>query len=166
MPCQCRDLPDFAIIRMEDGDVMGHFEEVRHRGDPWWWLDASKCRSCGTFWLKAQEERQNDIILLRRLSRAQVDQIQRENRWPSEFDQYETLLRLGHEAGYRARFFDPLGDSSLAWVIGDLARQRPGIKVSEIAQLLNLDVKTAAVLIEKAVMDHDLNIDRESDSWP
>ena len=165
MPCKCKDLPQFAIIRMtECGEVIGHFEEVRRRGDPQWWLDASQCRSCGTFWLKAQEERQNDIILLRRLSQAQADQIQRENQWPPEFDQYETLLRLGHEAGYRASFIDPLKASSVAWTIGDLARQRPGIKVSEIAQLLNLDLKTAAVLVDKAVVEHDLNIDRESES--
>jgi hypothetical protein len=41
----------------------------------------------------------------------------------------------------------------LRWTIADLAKARPGIRVSELAELLNLDLETALTLAKRAVRD-------------
>lgn len=124
---------------------LDHFERVRHRGQPYWWL-------------MAQEERHNDVFLLRRLTGEQMRRVVEEDDWPPDFDRYETLLRLGREAGHRVVFVDPVGDSSLAWSMRDLALERPGIQVSELAALLNLGTKTATTIAREAVIKHGVEI--------
>jgi hypothetical protein len=166
MKCACLTLPDQAVIDMADtAATVDHFEMLRSRGEPYWWLHASKCTQCGTAWLVAQEERQNDVILLRRLSPAEVSGIVDEQRWPPDFDLYETLLRLGAAAGHSVRWADPVGDSSLEWTMADLARQRPGIRISELAELLNLDEETAAIIADKAVIKHGVVISGRDQPW-
>ena len=139
-------------------------EKVRDRGEPYWWLYAARCQSCGSPWLVAQEERQNDVILLHRLSNEELAVIVNDARWPDTFDLYETLLRLGRAAGHSVLWPDPLGDSSLEWTMADLARQRPGISVEELAELLQLDIATAAALAERARINHRASI-RTEGAW-
>ena len=67
---------------------------------------------------------------------------------------YEALLRLGLAAGTSVDFAEPEQANSLRWTITDLARARPGIRVSELAELLNLDIDTAHALARRAVR-HD-----------
>jgi hypothetical protein len=52
-------------------------------------------------------------------------------------------------------------DSSLAWLIADLAKERPGITLSEIAKLLNLDRELAKDLAKKAVRNEGIEINFE-----
>jgi hypothetical protein len=134
------------------------YERVRERGEPYWWLYAAQCTSCRTPWLVAQEERQNDVFLLHRLTASELDGIVANDRWPPDFDQYETLLRLGRSAGHSVHWVDPIGDSSLEWTMADLARQRPGITVSELAELLDLDEETAAIVADKTRIAHGVSI--------
>ena len=160
LACECVTLPDTAIIGMADpGQALTHFQELRRRGEPFWWLGVSMCTACNTPWLVAQEERQNDVFLLRRLSSGELARIVDDGQWPTDFDAYETLLRLGRAAGHSATFLDPVGDSSLAWSIKDLAHERPGITLLELAELLNLDLATAAIIAEQAVVKHGAVID-------
>ena len=56
--------------------------------------------------------------------------------WPSDFDRYEELIRLGIAAGIVFRFSDPMDTQH---TMADLARARPGIRVSELSRLLALD---------------------------
>jgi hypothetical protein len=142
----------------ETSTTLDLYEQIKERGEPYWWLYAARCTSCGTNWLVAQEERQNDVILLRRLTAAELDDIVTRDQWPSDFDQYETLLRLGRAAGHNVRWADPIGDSSVEWTMADLARQRPGISVAELAELLDLDKETAAVIADKARITHGVSI--------
>jgi hypothetical protein len=72
---------------------------------------------------------------------------------PSDFDSYEALLRLGLKAGKSVRFAESEEAGSLRWTIADLAKARPGIRVSELAELLNLDLETALTLAKRAVRD-------------
>ncbi|QDU68064.1 ChaN family lipoprotein [Engelhardtia mirabilis] len=130
-------------------DVMDTLAEVRRRGEPRWWLWAARCTACDQAWLVGSEERQNDLYCLRRLDEKELRAIEDEDRWPQDFDSYERLLHLGREAGRRVRFADPL-DSSLDCTMADLARARPGIKVGELASLLNLDIDLAAELARRA----------------
>lgn len=160
MPCECFTLPTTAVIDMaHPGHALDHFQEEVQHGDPYWWLYLARCTVCGTPWLVAQEERQNDVFILRRVTDQEAHAVVAENRWPSYLDLYETLLTLGRDAGHSAVFLDPVGDSSLVWTMADLARERPGITVPELAALLNLDLDTAAVIAEQAVLRDGAVID-------
>jgi hypothetical protein len=160
--CECVTLSNTAVVDMANpGSSMAHFENVAERGEPYWWLSAERCGVCGTGWLVAQEERQNDVFLLRRITQDQLTRIMEQQEWPNDFDRYETLLRLGAEAGHRAVFADPVGDSSLRWSMQDLARERSRIRLSELASLLNVDLATARVIAVQAI-SNGADIDLES----
>jgi hypothetical protein len=163
--CRCIRLRDLDIVDMgwfrapapafeqdrewSHEDVMDSLAEVRRRGEPHWWLWAARCTACGQAWLVGSEERQNDLFCLRRLDEAELNAIEERDRWPEDFDSYERLLQVGREAGRSVRFADPL-DSSIGNTMADLARARPGIKVSALAGLLNLDIELAVELARRA----------------
>ena len=148
--CECVTLADFAVVPMAaEVPAIDSLDQLARRGDPYWWLSAARCRVCGEAWLVGTDERQNDVFCLHRLRPEEVQDILEQHAWPADFDQYEVLLELGLRAGHEVSFFDPIGDSSLAWTIQDLARARPGIRLSELRRLLNLDAPTARVLAEQ-----------------
>lgn len=159
--CRCIELPDVAIVNMgEEGDVVLHtIDEIKWRREPYWWLSVRRCRACDQWWLVAQEERHNDVFCLRRLDPEQGTSIVDDDVWPSDFDTYEALLEIGVKAGCSVRFVDPLGSSSLSSTVEDLARTRPGIRVSEIARLLNLGTDLAATLAKRVVREKRLSIE-------
>ena len=138
-------------------DVMGTLRRIRSRGEPTWWLWAARCTACGQAWLVGSEERHNDLFCLRRLDEGELRTIEEQDRWPEAFDRYERLLELGREAGRSVRYVDPL-DGSHGDTIADLARARPGIRVSELARLLNLEDDVAAELARRAVAKDELSI--------
>lgn len=151
--CQCITLPMIADIGMGDDDeeiVFRTFAKRAERGEPFWWLKAVECRGCGQWWLVAEELRINDVYFLKRMSLAEVHRILESDSWPEDFDKYETLLRLGLYRGYRWRFDDPMA-RALRFTVEDLASERPGIKVSELAELLNLNVYEAEQLARKVI---------------
>jgi hypothetical protein len=157
--CACASIGAIGVVDMANtAKTIDHFHRIADRGEPYWWLYAARCDACGTNWLVAQEERQNDVILLRRLTVEELTEIRAGSSWPSDFDQYETLLRLGRQAGHTVRWLDPINDSSLEWTIADVARQRPGISVAELATLLDLDEETIAVIADKASLKHGVTI--------
>jgi hypothetical protein len=149
--CECARLDDLAVVPMGHHDaVFRSLQLVRKRGMPQWWLGAFTCSACGQTWLVAQEERHNDLFILRRLDAVASGQLLGEGVWPSDFDRFETLLEIGRAAGRAVRFAD-VTDSPLMHTIADLARERPGIRVSELAALLNLDPPVAAELAQQVV---------------
>jgi len=166
LECRCITLPTLAVIDMgeESEPVMATIEERRPRGEPFWWLWCGECTRCGQWWLVGQEERQNDVFCLRRLNGDDVTGLVETNVWPPDFDSYEALLRLGFEAGKRVRFDDPEEAKSLRWTIADLAKARPGIRVSELAELLNLEINTARVLARRAERDDGAVIEFDQDA--
>ncbi|MBI3761530.1 MAG: hypothetical protein HY260_06665 [Chloroflexi bacterium] len=116
--CGCAAVGAIGAIDMGDtAETVDHFDRIRERGEPYWWLYAARCKVCNTHWLVAQEERQNDVILIRRLTADELAQITVSGNWPTDFDLYETLLRLGREAGHTVRWADPINDSSLGWTM-------------------------------------------------
>lgn len=164
--CECVTLADTSVLDMADpGRGMQFFKERKSRGEPYWWLSFSECSVCGTPWLTAQEERQNDVFVLRRLSDVQAAGINNDGVWPDYLDHYETLLALGRQAGHSVRWVDPIGSSSLAATVQDLARDRPGIKISELMSLLNIEREIAATIAEQVVRAHGVEIDLEDQAW-
>ena len=129
--------------------AMRTLDEVKKRGEPQWWLWAARCTACGQGWLVASEGRLNDIFCLRRLDDPDLRNLELHDRWPTDFDHYERLLELSREAGHSVRFLDPLS-SSLEDTLTLLARQRPGIRTSELAHLLNLDPVLTTELARRA----------------
>lgn len=159
--CRCLRVANVAVIDMGDhDDVFRTFESICKRGEPYWWLSAYECSECGQAWLVAQEERQNDVFCLRRLSAEEYDWLLQKNQWPADFDRYESLLSLGCDAGRSVRFVDPL-NSSLRWTVVDLAKERPGIRVSELAALLNIERPLAEELAVRAVQGSGVEINIE-----
>lgn len=166
MPCQCVTLPDTAVVDMaHPGSLLDHFEELRVRGGRYWWLHFSRCVVCQTPWLVAQEERQNDVFVLRRLTSDEQEGILASDHWPTYFDAYGTLVRLGMAAGHRVQFLDPVGDSSLLATMCDIAGEQPGIALAELAALLNLDAETAAIIADQAILLHGATIDLGNEPW-
>jgi len=159
--CRCITLPKLAVIDMgeESNQALATIERRRARGEPFWWLWAGECTCCAQWWLVGQEERQNDVFCLRRLDDGEANALVEHNIWPSDFDSYEVLLRLSMEAGKSVRFVEPETAKSLRSTIEDLARARPGICVSELAELLNLDVDTAKRLARRVVHEEGVLVE-------
>lgn len=164
--CECIALPDLADLGMgEDASdtALRTLEQRAVRGPPLWWLAAYQCSECGQRWLLAQESRINDVFFLKRLSLEEGEQLFEEEQWPGDFDKFETLLRLGRERGHRWTVVDPLDplDFSLSGTAADLARERPGIRVSELAELFNLDIPVTKIIAKKAEHEEGVVIDFE-----
>ena len=165
MSCECASLKDIVVVDMaHPGQTMATLNEIKSRGGELWWLEVSQCSECHTPWLVGHEERQNDVFVLRRLSETEFQGILDNGVWPTYFDEYETLLQLGRDEGHSVQWVDPIGDSSLLSTITDLARQRPGIRVSELAVLLNIDFETAAAIADTASLTHGVSINRDDES--
>lgn len=160
--CECITLRDLADVGMgeEDENIFRTLEERAKRGPPLWWLSADQCTACGQWWLVAQEGRINDVFFLKRLSSEDGDRILKTNQWPDDFDKFETLLRLGRERGHSVRF-PCLLDSSLLWTAADLARERPGIRISALSYLLNVDIRRAELIARIARREEKVVIDFE-----
>ena len=160
LSCCCMQLSDIAIVDMgeESHKYFINFKEVKKRGDPFWWLSVYQCQVCKQSWLVGQEERQNDVFCLYRIAPNVMEDIIGNSQWPTIFDHYEALLRFGIEAGRSARFIDPLNSSSIRWTISDLAKDKPGISTSEIAELLNLDIELAEEISRKVIREDHVQI--------
>ena len=158
--CKCIEVKDLAVVDMGEESivVLKTIEEVVKRGEPYWWLHLSKCKNCDQYWLIAQEERQNDIVCMSRLETKIAEKIIKDNIWPSIFDKYEALLKIGKENDKSVRFFDPINGSSLAYTIEDLAKENPGIKLSYLAELLNIDIQTALIISKEVIKNKGVNI--------
>jgi len=129
--CVCVELRDLSVLPMGAGFSYRLYEkvsetlgEVKSRGEPYEWISANKCRQCGQWWLVATEIGHIDILCLRRLNREEADRLLREDLWPSDFDKYATLLRLGKEAGRMGGWIEGIDPSlsSIPWTMARLAR--------------------------------------------
>lgn len=151
--CRCAELSrvrvvDFAPID-EDELTLPPLEHVARAGVDLWWLSYRQCKVCGRNWLVAQEERINDVYVIRELSQIEASAILQAGQWPADFSQYETLIRLGHEAGHSARFVDTRCDT-LIHTTRDMLADRPTIANEELARLLNVSADDAVWLRQAA----------------
>lgn len=166
LACQCLTLANLTAVDMGEikKSVFQTLEQEASRGEPYWWLSVYRCKQCVEWWLVACEERHNDVFLLKRIAQEEARQIVEHDRWPSDFDRYETLLRMGRDLGHTVSYEDPLGSVILADTMADVARQRPGITLGELAELLNLDLDTAEQVARKVVAEEKVRICLERDS--
>ena len=158
--CSCVKLDSIDIIGMGSDEhfFLDTFKQVKKRGEKYWWLYMSQCEICKTYWLIAQEERQNDDLHLLKLNQEQAKNISEQNIWPNDFDEYENLLILSKKAGHSVRFDDPI-NSSMVFTVIDLVKNRPNINSREISDLLNLDLETANEIFKFAMIKAKIQTD-------
>ena len=135
--CVCASRTDTVVeeFSVAVAAAAGSFRRLRARGLPQWWLHLSVCDECGQHWLVAQEERLNDVFVLRKIADEEAQAVLAGAAWPIDLDFYEALLRLGAEHSHHSRFVDV--EDALPVAI-DLVGQRPNITNVEIANLVNL----------------------------
>lgn len=151
--------PAFEEDRDWSGEEVLRTLDVVHKAPkPRWWLAVVTCSACGQAWLMAQESRHNDIYILQRLDAGERREIEDNERWPSGFERYEQLLAIGRAQGHSVGYVDPLGSTELQATMADVARERPGVRLSELAELLGLDHELALVLARHVVADEDVTI--------
>ncbi len=154
--CLCVRHSNLAVIAMgQEDDFFVTLTQIHVRGNPFWWLYTSRCSVCAQNWLVGQEERHNDVFIMKRLSAGEVQSLVEHGHWPDDFDRYETLLKIGRDAGHSVRYLDPL-DGSLVYTVGDLAKARPGIRITELAHLLNVSKGIAVALVQMATAKEPL----------
>ena len=160
LSCECLSIADTDISDMGDErneNIFSTLKEIKNYGELIWWLSLHKFLICKQHWLVGQEERQNDVVCLKRLSQDESENIIKNNSWPGYFQTYEELLQLGKSHGRSVRFFEP-ENSSLYYTIVDLAKQRPGISIDEIASLLNLEKDVAITISQEAAVKENFTI--------
>ncbi len=153
MDCECIALPNLAVTDMgseQENRLWERLEEVKRYGESRWWLASYQCKKCRQYWLVAQESRQNDIHLLKRLDNTEAEKIIQNNEWPKCFETLEELFAIGRDNNRSVRFMEPL-DSSLVYSVDDLLKTRPNISTSEIASLLNIKEGLATQIRSKVV---------------
>jgi hypothetical protein len=140
-------------------DVFRSLEEMARRGKAVWWLSVNRCSECGQWWLVASEERINDVFLLRRLTESVGQAAVAQDKWPTEFDRFSTLLSLGRERGHRWRFADPMSPALIQTAI-DLANEMPDLDTASLANLLQINLPHAVALADRAESEAPIRIIR------
>ena len=158
--CKCLEISDNDVLDMglkKTDEFFSYLKNIKDRGNGRWWLFLAECTKCNEAWLVAQEERHNDIYCLKRLSENAKNDILNENKWPPDFDKFESLLSIGFEAGKKVRFFDPI-NSSIEVTIIDIVNEHPGINFNELIRLLNIDTETGKEIIRNIEKKYKLNL--------
>jgi hypothetical protein len=158
--CMCLETANRAVLDIgsESEPFMRSMEERGNAGQPRWWLSCIRCRECGDTWLVGLDSRLNDVYCLKRLDKEDSARLLASGIWPADFDRYETLLRMGYEAGRSVEYDVPLESKELYGTIADLARERPGIAVSELAHLLHLGTAIAWQMARRVVESEHVDI--------
>ena len=155
--CQCGELWDSEVVDLGEEDKT--FVIVKTRAEPLGWVSLEVCNDCGQHWLVGTDSSHNDVNCLLRLDAETVERILQDDVWPSDFDRYETLLELARDAGHKVSYGKiDSNNHALGWDISRLAKERPGIRVTRLASLLNITVPVATMLAQRVVDDFGVAI--------
>ena len=112
------------------------------------WMHRVHCRVCATEWWLVEEGRIYDVWILFR-------------GWANspKVDTYRGLLALAVEKGARVRYVDPYASIEIPSAIEELAKETPGIAVSELARLLLVPLEIIGFHAGRVSQDFGLNID-------
>jgi len=148
--CYCHTLPNLADVSMgEHSHIFQSFDKKANYGAPLWWLRLEQCSVCKDFWMIGNEERINDVFIMKRLAPTESQQIINKSLWPDDFKEFSTLLRIGRERGHSVRFIDPISPA-LVFTVIDLAVAKPGIKTQELSELLQISLLQTEALVSEA----------------
>ena len=130
-----------------DKRVFASLDLVLNYGGEKWWLYVSRCSVCLQYWMIAQEERIHDNFFFKRIDPETFLAIVETSDWPSDFMQYEELLRLARDAGHVTIYLDPRS-IALVETVNELRTARPDISPDEVAFLLSISTKQALKLLQ------------------
>ena len=148
--CECHSLSNLDTVGM--GHHQNIFNTLKRRenfGSPLWWLSLVECSGCNQFWMIGSEERINDEFILKRLSTTVSEKILNDDIWPEDFKKYSSLLLICRDQGKSVRFMDTVS-RALVFTAIDLAQEKPGIRLQEISDLLQVELDQAEAIVEKA----------------
>lgn len=123
----------------DEENILDTYEEVKQRGWKYWWLYISQCKICKNFLLIAQEERHNDIFLIRKISDSELSKINNNNIWPTIFDDYSNLLEIWHNHGISTYHANPY-EWTIKNIIEDILMENNKIDINKLSKLLNIDI--------------------------
>ncbi len=87
------------------------------------------CKNCKTQWTVAQDNNIYDVWIVVRSARDDTAKV----------NTYRGLLSQAVTFGAMVRYGDPMHSVELPWAIEELARETPGISVTELTALLPVD---------------------------
>jgi hypothetical protein len=91
--CKCicvKDLDRTGFGTQFSEGLFSSLNEVKPRGEDFWWESTYRCNVCHQNWLVAQDENYDDFYLMR-IDEKIVQSIENKNEWPSVFDNYDRL---------------------------------------------------------------------------
>lgn len=147
MHCVCAAQGEWAVVEFEQAAWPAQLETRINKSQPQWWLSARRCAACDQHWLVAQDERLNDVWVLRRLDEDGASRLLNDGQWPDALQHYEEVIRKGGEWGHATRYANPLETWSIAV---DLIGQRPAMTDAELATLVNISPQAAAQVAQYA----------------
>jgi hypothetical protein len=152
--CGCNRLGDLSFIGMgEEEAIFITLERQKDFGDDRWWLSLFECRACAQTWLVACEQRIYDVYFFRRLNKNESFRIVSEEYWPDHFKSYSDLLRQAVEFGCCVHYLDPLNSLEIYWTIVDIALAKPGVAISELSELLPINIEMTRAIAKKAIAE-------------
>ena len=148
--CRCHTIPNRHLVTMgaSSPDTFDHLEGGT--GDLHW-MHRVQCRVCATEWWVVEESRIYDVWILFR-------------GWANRpiVDTYRELLSLAQGMGARVHYVHPEVSIEIPAAIKDLAKESPGIAVSELARLLPIPLDVVWLHARRVSQEADLNIDLEN----
>jgi hypothetical protein len=148
--CSCHRIPDRGFIDPCEWSS-DWLDFVEREIDGLFWLNRAICKKCGTMWLIAVDTLIYDVLLLAR---------NLEGAWP-DVQSYRGLLNATRKTGNWFQYVDPMNSMELATAIERLAKETPGITLSELVELLPIDRDVARHHAVVVARNHGLRIDLE-----
>lgn len=165
--CECVTIPSLALVPIgEDSDIVFRtFEERVRREAEFRWTTAQHCSVCGQWWLAEFDTDRYDAYFLVRLQQQDGERIAAGGGWPPDFEGlYDS--DAGHVRwSYQVRSAISIG-LGLSWTFADMARERPGIRLAEIAERFGLGRFQAELIARKAMREEGVEIDITREKAP
>jgi len=147
--CSCHTLSNKHLLTMGGISLEG-FEHLVRGVRHMFWLHRFRCKTCHTEWWLAEEARIYDVWILFRS-------------WdtPPSLNTYHELLSMAVSLGASVRYFQPEVSIEIPITIEELAQEKPGMKVSEIAQLIPVPLEIIRQHARDVALKTGLHIDFE-----
>ena len=126
--CECHTISDWGLVILGQWSP-DNFEVVQRETSSPYWLHSLVCKECQTRWTVAEDSRIYDVWIVVRVASFDMAKV----------NSYSGLLSLAVSSGAMVRYDDPIHSIELPAAIEELAREKPGISLTELTGLLPVD---------------------------